>query len=254
MIKQGKKKLIGVGLLIYCVAAFIQQANAQQVFTITTGAAQPFVDPEHNGFYDLFVKALFNRLGLQVRLIPLPSERALINANKGIDDGNIARVKSISSFYPDLIVVPEAVVRFDFIAIANQPLAGVQHWSDLKDYNIAYINGWKIFDKKAKKYKSRIKVANKEQLFTLLKRQRTDLVLFDQWGALWWQKHNPGKRYFFSQPLLSKNLYLVLHKKHKSRVAQVEQTIRQMKQEGEFQLIWQQTLGNLLPQEQKDEK
>ncbi len=99
---------------------------ADTVLTITSGRSEPFVTPEKNGFYDLIVKNMFQRTGIKAETVLLPSERSLINANTGVDDGNIARIKGIEKKYKNLIMVPEKIIDFDFVAFRGQDARCIQ--------------------------------------------------------------------------------------------------------------------------------
>lgn len=84
---------------------------------LNSGAKDPFVTDDGSGFYDKLVPVLFARMNITASVDWLPSERALLNANSGMDDGNIAWVAGIEKKYPNLIRVPEPIVNFTFIRI-----------------------------------------------------------------------------------------------------------------------------------------
>jgi len=79
-----------------------------------------------------------------------PVGRSLIHANQGIDDGDGPRIAGLSSAYPDIVPVPEPFGEFNFGAFARSPDIIINDWTDLKDLNVAYIHGWKIFDNQVK--------------------------------------------------------------------------------------------------------
>lgn len=218
---------------------------ADTPLSITSGRGEPFVSPDGSGFYDQVVKNMFHRINVEARTILLPSERSLINANTGVDDGNIARIKGIEKKYSNLVRVPEKIIDFDFVVFSRNVRFDVTGWESLKPYNIAFINGWKAFEKKVKQYKSLIRVKDTDQLFSLLNSNRTDIVLYDRWSGLWWLKQHPGDIYYLQPPIASVELYLYLHKKHTQLVPKLARALQDMKQDGTYQKIYQQSLGQL---------
>jgi len=240
-----KIRYIFTVLLVQLV--FITPSSAEEVeIRITSGRAEPFVTPEHNGFYDLVVKHMFQRVGLKASTIVLPSERSLINANIGEDDGNIARIKGIEKKYKNLIIVPESVIDFDFVAFTKDKNIKVRNWRSLKPYNVTFINGWKVFEKKVKHYKSLVKTRDSTQLFQLLENGRADIALYDLWSGLWLIKQKSGTLDYLKPPFATFTLYLYVNKKHKKIVPLLAQALKEMKQDGTYQRIYDETLNTLL--------
>lgn len=220
---------------------------ADASMSITSGRGAPFVRPDHNGFYDLIIINMFKRIGVSAKTVLLPSERSLINANMGIDDGNIARIKGLEKKYPDLIMVPEKIIDFDFVAFTKNKTIKIHDWKSLKPYNITFINGWKFFEKKALHYKSLLRVQNSSQLFNLLNKNRAEIALYDLWSGLWWLKHNAAGDIRYLTPTLGRvKLYLYINKKHKKMVPALSRALAEMKKDGTYKTIHDKTLSSLL--------
>jgi len=219
---------------------------AESVLSITSGRGEPFVNNQQTGFYDLIVKHMFERINIKAKTVVLPSERSLINANTGIDDGNIARIKGIEKKYLNLLMVPEKIIDFEFVAFTkNQPLK-VNNWQDLKPYNIAFINGWKLFEKKVTDYKSLIRTRNSKQLFDLLENNRADIALYDLWSGVWHIKQSKSKIDYLRPSIASYQLYLYINKKHEKLLPDLTQALKAMKEDGTYQKIYTQSLVNRL--------
>ena len=219
---------------------------ADTPLTITSGRGEPFVNSDHNGFYDLIVKNMFKRIGIEAKTILLPSERSLINANTGVDDGNIARIKGIEKKYTNLVMVPEKIIDFDFVAFTNKKQFEIDNWESLKPYNVTFINGWKLFEKKVKHYKSLSLVQDADKLFGLLNSGRADIALYDRLSGLWWLKQHTTEISYQRLPIEKYKLYLYVHKKHKNLVPELSTALKAMKQDGTYQQIYDQSLGSLL--------
>ncbi len=232
-------------VLLLCLTA-PSLVNAGRALSITSGRGEPFVTPEHNGFYDLIVKHMFQRINIEAHTVLLPSERALINANTGINDGNIARIKGIEKKYRNLIMVPEKVIDFDFVAFSKNKQYKITDWQDLEPYNVAFINGWKVFEKKVTRYKSLVRTKDSAQLFKLLENNRADIVLYDLWSGVWWTRHNTSNIHYLTPPIASYQLYLYLNKKHEKLIPDLSKALQSMKQDGTYQKIYEQSLNSLL--------
>jgi polar amino acid transport system substrate-binding protein len=102
--------LFGLLLLFLCFSALASELS----LVLNTAHVYPLSSPEGSGFEDKILKEAFRRIGKEIKIIHLPSERALINANEGTDDGNFARVAGLEKTYPNLIRVPERLWMFEF--------------------------------------------------------------------------------------------------------------------------------------------
>ncbi len=189
---------------------------------------------------------MFQRIGVDVKTILLPSERSLINVNNGVDDGNIARIKGVEKKYKNLVMIPEKIINFDFVVFTKNKQFKVSNWQSLKPYNVAFINGWKFFEKKVKQYKSLVRTRDSKQLFNLLSNGRVDIVLYDLWSGVWWTDVNSSDIHYLQPPIARVQLYLYLNKKHKYLVAGLSEALKSMKKDGTYQRIYNETLNKLL--------
>ncbi|WP_198265724.1 substrate-binding periplasmic protein [sulfur-oxidizing endosymbiont of Gigantopelta aegis] len=217
-------------------------AWAEPVIVFSSGKADPFVTTAHDGFYDLILKEMFQRIGLSAKAELQPSERSLINANSGINDGNVARIIGLEKKYKNLIRVPEKMVDYEFVAFTKNKNITIKNWDSLEAYNIAYITGWKIFEKNVKHYKSLVRTQNIEQLFQLLEKNRIDIALYDRWSGAWKVKQLKSDIFHLQPPIVSKKMYLYVHKKHKALIPSLTKSLQSMKEDGTYQQIFKKTL------------
>lgn len=213
--------------------------HSEKVFSITSGRGAPFVTDQHDGFFDRITQQMFQRIGLKASVSILPSQRSLLNANNGIDDGNMARIKGIEKKYTNLIMVPEAVITFDFVAYSKDQQIKINTWKDLAPYNIAFIRGWKLFEKNAIDYKSLVRARDSSQLFDLLKNNRIDVALYDAW----WFENKEKNIYSVDPPLARFELYFYLNKKYQALAPKLAKALQAMKNDGSYQRIYEQTLN-----------
>lgn len=176
-------KLLIVTWLLLLVGLFpvrVQGADWPKSLTLNTEDYAPYSKRDGTGFEDLIAKEIFKRLGVSVKWNFLPSERVLVNANSGLDDGILARVGGMSKKYPNLVQFEEPALTRDYVGFTNQNHIKVSGWKSLKPYHVAIITGWKLLERNIKNTKSMIKVKNAKQLFSVLEANRVDIVVFSR--------------------------------------------------------------------------
>jgi polar amino acid transport system substrate-binding protein len=230
--------LLALGL---CAAA---PAWANTGLVLSTSVGAPYTTADRQGFLDQLVAAVFKEIGVsaQVLVYPGASERSLLNANAGIDDGQVLRVAGLSQQYPNLIQVPESIIMNDFVAMSTKHRFAIQGWASLQPYTVTYIIGWKVFENNVPAGTAVTPVREPGQMFTLLERDRADVALYERWQGLE-QARTSGVPVRVLEPaLLSTPMYMYLHKKHEALVPRVAEALARMKQNGAYQRIHERTL------------
>ena len=241
-----KKRLTSIAFVMLATI-FVQVtapgASAQTTLVLNTADIPPDSAPDQSGIVDRVVKEAFRRIGVPMRIVHLPSERALINADEGIDDGNYARIKEIGKFYPNLVPVPESVLKFEFVVFTKNLHFKPSGWDSLKPYNIAIVRGWKILEANIAGTKSLMKVRDERLLFDLLHSDRVDAIVYDlSQGVALLRELNYRDIYPLRPPLAVREMYLHLHKKHADVVPRLTHAIRDMKNDGTYNTIIRQVL------------
>lgn len=182
------------------------------------------------------------RIGVDLKLVSLPSERSLTAANLGEVDGEGLRVGGLGGPdgpYPNLIQVPERFVRISFVAFSKDATITLDNgWDSLKPYRIAFINGWKMFEANAQGARVVNKVDKPEQLFRMLDEGRVDLVLYTHADGLLLARNLGLTSVAPLSPALKEvDMYLYLHKKHQALVPKLTQAIRDLKADGSYNRI-----------------
>lgn len=213
-------------------------AWAEAIFTVNTADQPPYSTPEESGIYDMLIKAAFGRLNIKLRINRLPSARSLENVNLGWDDGEYARIAGLERRYPNLVMVREKLIDFAFTAFSLNPAVHLDGWPDLAGRNVAYIRGWKIYERNAPKAKSAVAVSDEKELFGMLRQGRVDLALYELYrGRAYLEKHGFKKIYNLEKPLAVKGMYMYVHKKHSDLIPKIEQALRALKDSGEHRSI-----------------
>ena len=182
------------------------------------------------------------RIGVDLKLVSLPSERSLVAANLGEVDGEGLRVGGLGgpgTPYPNLVQVPERFVRISFVAFSKDATISLDNgWDSLKPYRIAFINGWKMFEANAQGARVVNKVDKPEQLFRMLDEGRVDLVLYTHADGLLLARNLGLTSVAPLSPALKEvDMYLYLHKKHQALVPKLTQAIRDLKADGSYNRI-----------------
>ena len=126
------------------------------------------------------------------------------------------------------------------------PKFTVSNWESLEPYSVGYIIGWQILEKNITITNKVTKVKNPRQLFSLIQNKRIDLIIYERWGGLWWLKKLGMNIKPLKPHLAKRELYLYLNKKHKHLIPLVAQALVEMKKDGTYQRIFDETLSILI--------
>jgi len=221
-------------LLVYTAPT---ESFAETKIRLNAGTAEPFITADGGGFYGALTKEIFSRIGIESKVIRLPSARSIINANEGIDDGVIARTAGMEKKYTNLIMIPVPVVTFKFVAYSLDHKISIKDWDSFASYSVGYIRGWRIYEKNVTKTKSLTVVNNAEQLFKLLMNGRSELILFEYYRGSWWNKHLNANAHLIGSPVAEKNMFMYMHKRHKDLVPKITSAFEQIVKDGTYQKI-----------------
>lgn len=212
----------------------VQGAN-EPTLVLNNANSVPFTNEAGTGLVDVVAGEAFRRAGLKIKLIQLPAERALINANAGIEDGEVSRVAGIEKAYSNLVPVPEKLVDHHFVAFTRNATLNNITWESLQPYTVGYIRGYKIVEKNVPSG-TRISTANDaEQLFTMLDLGRIDIAIYRRWeGQAIAKKLGIQKLRIIEPSLAEAGIYIYLHKKHADKIPLIASALREIKAEGLF--------------------
>jgi polar amino acid transport system substrate-binding protein len=224
------------------------QGQTPLVFNVASRA--PYVTQDRKGFLDLLVAEMFRRVGemAEMTVYPNASARALALANQGRDDGVALRVKGLEKKYPNLVIIPESILKNYFVAYAKRSDIKVSGFAALKSYSVGHIIGWRLFEVKLKEFgfETVTRVKNGEQLFSLLENDRVDVVLYERWLGLALAKRRKIKIHTLGPPLAQPEMFLYLHVRHKALIGKAAQALAAMKHDGSYKSIVDRTLTPLL--------
>ncbi len=222
-------------LLVLCFG----QKTYARTLVLNTFDIYPYSTPDGNGYMDRVVKEAFRRIGKDVKIVWLPSERALVNADRGIDDGDFVRVAGIEKKYHDLVRVPEELCDFEFAAFAKaEKPVRITGWRSLKPYNVAIPRGAQVLEKKISGVRSLEEVNDQKALFSMLMDGRVDVVIYDRMQAKGFLRKSGMKGIRQYGPILEKcPMYLYMNSRYLALVPRLAKAIVQMKKDGAFRRI-----------------
>jgi len=243
-------KVASKSFILLCTIFFSCTAFSQHTIVLNTAFGPPSSNESQTGFADQVVGEAFRRIGYKLETVRMPAERALINADRGIDDGELARVGGLQKKYSNLIQVPESYMSIDMVLFSkNHPSFIVNGWGSMKSHSLAIISGWKIMEKNFSKLGNQveiIKTDNAQQSFTLLRKDRVDFVAYSNWSGLAYLKaNNVTDIELLEPPLASPKFYVYLHKKHKKIVPKLSAELKKMKEDGTINLLFDEILKPL---------
>ena len=217
---------------------------ARRTLTLATGGVWPLVaDGGRAGFAQSVVEAAFRRLDVEIQVVSMSMERSLVNADAGIEDGDLVHGPGAEASYPNLVRVPEKVMDFQIVGYAARPDVQARSWSELERYSVAYITGWKTVERNLKQVRDVTVARDMEQLVQLLANGRADVVVVSRWQGLQRPASSMGvtvRR--LDPPLGTIPLFTHLHRRHRDLVAPLAAALVELKRDGTWQRLFDQIL------------
>lgn len=235
------RRLVAVWLLFGLILAALP-LHAEPL-RLNSGVGAPYFLPGKQGFLDLLVPEVFRRIGVEAEAVRYAaSERAMINANNGIDDGVAMRIKGLDREYPNLVRIDEKVIDNEFVGYASRAQFATTGFDTLRKHHVAYIIGWKVFEAVLPPGDSVTLAKDAEQLFSLLEHDRADVILFERWQGAYILRERGIKAHLLWPPLVSTEMFMYLHSKHAHLAEPAARALRAMKADGTYHRIAVQTL------------
>lgn len=233
-------KRIGLAVILLALAFSGPASHAanETTLVLSNTTEAPFTTEAGDGFLDLVVGEAFRRTGLRMKLVKLPPERGLINANAGIEDGDLIRIAGLEKNYPNLVRVPEKLLDMHYTAFARQANLTEASWVTLEPFAVGYIKGWKIYEQNLKPNTHITTADDPNQLFVMLDKNRIDIALYERWRGytLAKQMQLQGVR-VVEPPLAVREMFIYLNKRHADKVPAISAALRAIKADGTYSRI-----------------
>ena len=221
----------------------LSSADPVIVLTMNTAAKPPLSTEFNDGFIDLLAIEAMSRIHVKLNIVQLPAERALQDDNNGMLDGELLRVAGLEKIYTNLVPVDEKLMDLKFVAFSRKLKHLNGGWNSLKNYSVAFMNGWKILEKNVPADAEITKVNSHSQLFNLLDIDRVDIVIYERWGGLRLiQDLNIADVHPLKPALATSSMHMYLNKKYQSLVPKLDAALKEMKADGTYNKIYDKTL------------
>ncbi len=205
----------------------------------------PFTTTDSQGFLDAVAGEAFRRAGVKLRLVKLPAERGLINANAGIEDGDLTRISGLEAHYPNLIRVPEKLIEHEFSAFSKNPELATS-LVVLRARPIGHIRGWKIYEKMLAGAPAVVASDDAAQMFRQLQLDRIDVALYERWLGLSLLRKQGIQGIYLLEPAIAKReMFIYLHKRHAALVPKIAEALRAIKAEGLYDKLYKEKVLSL---------
>ncbi len=217
--------------IVFYLLCTLLRAEDRPSLSLTSG----FLEPESQ-LIEKMVYEVGKRAKIDISIDFLPNKRSLIQANKGVYDGEGARIWEINTFYPNLIPVPGQIHTIDLIALTNRKLV-INKPSDLAKYNVGVIHGMKIAVLMAEKAKpiSLYKAPSYDILFNMLTSNRLDVVITNRIGIIRSLEHiGEHQLFMMERPLMTRPLYMQLHTKNKAFIPRLQKAFEAIHADGTY--------------------
>lgn len=221
------------------------QAQATEPYTLVLNDtnAPPFTTEAKDGFLDIVATEAFRRVGVTLQLVKLPAERGLLNANAGIEDGDLTRIAGLEKLYPNLIRVPEKLLDWEFVAYSKNPAIPAR-WSSIRQHIVGHVTGWKIYEHHLQGANHVVSANGPTQMFMLLARDRIEIALYARWmGHAYIKNLNLGGIHQLKPNLAKKEMFIYLNKRHSKLVPKLAKSLRALKQEGFYKRVQHEKLS-----------
>jgi polar amino acid transport system substrate-binding protein len=186
-------------------------------------------------------KEAFSRMGHRFKLISQPGERAMIDANEGVVDGEAARIMDIDmERYPNLVRVPHPIVTIQVGAYATDTSIKIEGWKSLvgNPYRVGLVKGIKSTEQKLPLYVDKkyiVSISGVEQSMKMLKAKRIDVfIVGTQVEDTSYMKSGAYEEVKCVGIVETKVLFPWLHKRHQQLVHPLADMLKTIKLEGRF--------------------
>ncbi|WP_256077662.1 ABC transporter substrate-binding protein [Massilia sp. YIM B04103] len=189
------------------------------------------------------LREAYRRLGMNLDVVRLPAERALVSANDGMMDGELYRKIGIERDYPNLMIVPIPLLTYEIVIFTLGTSFVVSGWESLRPFTIGFIRGIKIVEQNTQGMHIE-PVATMMQALQKMTMGRTDVVVGNRVSGLAMAKTlKLADIRVLQPPLATFPVFHYLHKKHEALIPKLSAVLQQMQKDKVIERIQKTVLG-----------
>lgn len=236
--RQCMKVILILGILL----AMVSITHAEDTIVISS------IDSSVTKIAEKVMAEAYKRMDMKLEVRLLPAERALQASNDGEVDGELYRMKNISQSYPNLILIPVAVVNINEMVFTKKGKKfSVKSWDSLLPYKVGYRKGIKVIETNLVKGTDAEAVTTLDQLFMKLESGRNDVVVETQLSGLQTiNKQGLKDIVMLEPPLSSLPLFHFLNVKNKRLVEPLTSVLKKMEKDGVIRNIQKKAIQSII--------
>ncbi|MGI2106536.1 substrate-binding periplasmic protein [Shewanella frigidimarina] len=192
------------------------------------------------------LKEAYRRINIDIVINQYPASRSLYLSEKGSTDGELFRIGGQNKKYPNLLQISVPINKLEAVAFTKNAQFTVNGWESLKPYKVGIQRGIRFAEKGTRSIKGLYThvVNSNEQLFSLLEKDRVDVIVIAYLNGLeTMQKLKiPGIK-LLKPAIETYPLYHYLHKKNEHLQPEITASLQSMKEEGLIQKIRDQVIN-----------
>lgn len=195
------------------------------------------VDPA-TSIAEQVVTEAYHRLGMKVVVHKIPGERSLRSANNGDMDGELYRKLGMEREYPNLVIVPVALLTYEIVIFTMGTTFIVNGWDSLRPFTIGHVKSIKIVEQNTQGMRVEV-AATLRQAFLKMTLGRSDVVVANRASGMAALKElnllDTVK--VLSPPLATFPVFHYLNKKHAALVPRLTAVLQQMQKDKTIETI-----------------
>lgn len=223
--------------LCYLLSGVVRADAGSDFLVIASSNLEPVKTVQGEGFLDVLSAEWFARSGLDVKLVAMPAERGLADANAGLLDGELVRVELPQVLYPNLRQVPEPVIQVSLAGFTIDRKLDVGSLADLDHYRVGYIRGWKMLETLLENHPHATPARKVENLLEMLENERIDVALLSVVPTRYLMDSKDIEGLIDLDFRIARDSYLYLHSRHSDLIPLLVNTLKAMKQDGSYDAI-----------------
>jgi polar amino acid transport system substrate-binding protein len=234
--------IISIFALMFC-SVWSLSVSAVQKLTLSV----PNIQSPEVAIAEQVLSKAYQELGIEIVLKKLPGKRALAFSNEGKTDGELLRVAQVGKMFPNLIIIPVAVVSMEISVFTKGKTFTVNGWSSLKPFKIGVVRAIAITDKATEKM-NRQMLNQPLQLFKVLDIGRVDVAAFLKRSGVWFLSQHPEFKgvTVLEPPLLKLPTYHFLHNKNRNLIPKITAVLKKMEEDGTIRKMGDQIFAKML--------
>lgn len=178
------------------------------------------------------LREAYLQLDITIETVQLPPGRSLTEADNGMTDGEIHRIKDIGAAHPNLLRVDFPVNQLQGVMLALDDLP-ITDINDLATYRVGIKTGLLYTEKLTRGLPNVIKLSHSDKLLTSLLQRRVDVVITDRLWAEMQIAHNPETELrIVGEPLVVIPLYHYINIRHADQAPKLVGILKTMEHNG----------------------